>query len=95
MAACVWTESQIVPDLVDSLPDVVCELRFPSGAVAILGAVLTPTVVPEKPNVSFHADATAYYTIISTATLGCVFPFSCRQSNCVIYLVYLVFYALK
>nr|XP_022908416.1 phosphatidylethanolamine-binding protein homolog F40A3.3-like [Onthophagus taurus] len=54
---------RVIPDVIDSPPEKICEVIFPSGAKANLGNMLTPTQVKDKPMVKWVADKNSFYTL--------------------------------
>ena len=57
----------IVPDVIDVLPQEVIEIEYPSGAVVKAGNELTPTQVKDVPlKVSWPADPASLYTLCMT-----------------------------
>jgi len=57
----------VVPDVVDSVPAHVIELKYPSGVEVKLGNELTPTQVKDIPtHISWPAEADKFYTLCMT-----------------------------
>ncbi|CAG2171603.1 unnamed protein product [Oppiella nova] len=56
----------IVPDVIDSVPNGVINVRYRSGVDINLGNEVTPTQVAEQPLVEWAADYGNYYTLVLT-----------------------------
>lgn len=60
-------EEQVVPDVLDSLPELKSlKISYPSGVTVNLGNVLTPTQVKDQPTVEYEAEEGAFYTLLMT-----------------------------
>lgn len=63
----VMESSQIIPDIIDSSPVSVIEIRYGSGATVEMGKELTPTQVKDRPtHVTWPVESGALYTLIMT-----------------------------
>nr|XP_033321270.1 phosphatidylethanolamine-binding protein homolog F40A3.3-like isoform X2 [Megalopta genalis]XP_033321277.1 phosphatidylethanolamine-binding protein homolog F40A3.3-like isoform X2 [Megalopta genalis] len=56
----------VVPDVVDKAPEKVLNVAYPNNITVDIGKVLTPTQVKDQPEISWDADANAYYTLCMT-----------------------------
>ncbi|XP_055906082.1 protein D3-like [Eupeodes corollae] len=54
----------IIPDVVDSVPEKIATVTYPSGAKVELGNELTPTQVKDVPNVTWEAEADGIYAVL-------------------------------
>jgi len=60
-------EHSVVPDVIDSVPPNVLEVKYPSNAELKLGNELTPTQVKDIPShIKWSTEANALYTICMT-----------------------------
>ncbi|XP_053698467.1 protein D2-like [Sabethes cyaneus] len=59
----IFSLHQIIPDLIDAGPAEIARIKYPSGAIAQVGNVLTPTQVREQPLIDWLADRDSYYTL--------------------------------
>ncbi|XP_026476165.1 protein D3-like [Ctenocephalides felis] len=57
---------EIVPDVLDALPEKALQVSYDSGVSADLGNILTPTSVKNKPTVSWDADPKELYLLCMT-----------------------------
>ncbi|ENN74880.1 hypothetical protein HUJ04_007282 [Dendroctonus ponderosae] len=57
-------KEQIVPEIVDTAPNEVAEITYPSGAKANMGKILTPTQVSGQPTIKWNSDPNSFYTIV-------------------------------
>lgn len=60
-----FTQDQVVPDVVDSVPKAQLQVKY-GGATVTPGSTFTPTQVKDAPEVTWEADQAAYYTLIMT-----------------------------
>ena len=74
--------NSIIPDIIDIAPKTIIKITYPSGVTVDLGNELTPTNVKDQPEVSWSAEANAFYTLLmidpdapsrQSPTLGDVF----------------------
>jgi len=57
----------VVPDVVDTVPDSVIQVKYPSGVEVNLGNELTPTQVKDPPSlISWNAEDDSFYTLCMT-----------------------------
>lgn len=61
-----FTKEQLIPDLLDSVPDKVLKISYNSGVKLEPGNVLTPTQVKDQPTVEYEAEDGAFYTLLMT-----------------------------
>jgi hypothetical protein len=66
-----FTDEKIVPDILDSLPDVMLGLNisYKTGVKVELGNVLKPSQVREDPDVKWVARIGATYTLLMTGSI--------------------------
>ncbi|KAK9886314.1 hypothetical protein WA026_015825 [Henosepilachna vigintioctopunctata] len=57
---------EVVPDVIDVVPELTVEVNYPSGVKVDFGNELTPTQVKDVPNVKWNADLNALYTLCMT-----------------------------
>lgn len=57
-----FREENIVPDILDAVPNELLKISYPSGVSVNLGNVLTPTQVQNQPTVEWNTDDGSYYT---------------------------------
>ncbi|XP_057668960.1 protein D3-like isoform X1 [Diorhabda carinulata] len=56
-------KEEVIPDVIDKVPEEVTEVIYPSGAKVNLGNELTPTQVKDEPVVKWTSDDNAFYTV--------------------------------
>ncbi|XP_054157286.1 OV-16 antigen-like [Oppia nitens] len=56
----------IVPDVVDSVPNQLIKISYPSGVGVDLGNELTPFSVRNQPSIEWSIEPEAYYTLVMT-----------------------------
>lgn len=54
----------IVPDILSEPPGEICDVKFKSGAIVMLGNELQPELVKEPPNVKWPAEKGVFYTLV-------------------------------
>jgi phosphatidylethanolamine-binding protein (PEBP) family uncharacterized protein len=60
-------EEEIVPDVLQTLPDVdLLSVSYSEGLKADLGNILTPTQVKDKPKIVYDAEDGVHYTLLMT-----------------------------
>ena len=57
---------EIIPDVIDSIPESKLNVEFPSGMKAELGNILTPIEVKDEPIVDWESENDAFYTLLMT-----------------------------
>ena len=58
--------NEIIPDVIDSIPESKLKVKFPSGKKVKLGNTLTPTEVKDEPLVEWESEKDAFYTLLLT-----------------------------
>ncbi|XP_050497216.1 protein D3-like isoform X2 [Diabrotica virgifera virgifera] len=57
-------KEQVVPDVIDQVPEHVVEVQYPGGEKVDFGNELTPTQVKPQPTITWPADSDSYYTVL-------------------------------
>ncbi|CAG9828743.1 unnamed protein product [Diabrotica balteata] len=57
-------KEQVVPNVIDQVPEHVAEVQYPGGQKVDLGNELTPTQVKDQPTITWPADSNSYYTVL-------------------------------
>lgn len=61
-----FTCNEIIPDVIDSIPESQLKVSFPSGNEVKLGNILTPTQVKDEPLVEWVPEEDEFYTLLLT-----------------------------
>lgn len=61
-----FTQHEIVPDVLDEAPKAVLKVSYPSGVTLQTGSELTPTQVKDMPTIEYDADEGSFYTLLLT-----------------------------
>ncbi|XP_055586704.1 protein D3-like [Uranotaenia lowii] len=59
----VFTDNEVIPDVIDQAPTELAKISYPSGASVNGGNELTPTMVKDQPTIEWTADESSYYTL--------------------------------
>ncbi|KAL5285483.1 PEBP1.2 family protein [Megaselia abdita] len=65
-----FLRSRIVPDIINKAPTKIADVTFSSGVKALIGNVLTPTLVRYKPQITWSVEKGALYTLLMTDADG-------------------------
>ncbi|CAG2119516.1 unnamed protein product, partial [Medioppia subpectinata] len=57
---------KIIPDVVDTVPNNIIKIHYPSGVDVNLGNELTPLSVKDEPTVQWPTEEGEYYTLVMT-----------------------------
>ncbi|XP_055551534.1 protein D3-like [Wyeomyia smithii] len=59
----IFSDHEVIPDVIDAAPAELAKISYPSGVVANGGNELTPTQVKDQPQIEWSAEADSYYTL--------------------------------
>lgn len=57
---------EVVPDVIDKVPNSVLDVTYANNLKVEIGKVLTPTQVKDPPSVKWDAESGAFYTLCMT-----------------------------
>lgn len=60
-----FKKDELIPDLIDSIPDKILKVSYDSGIELNPGSILTPTQVKNQPTVLWEAGSD-FYTLLMT-----------------------------